>query len=139
VFSQTTEYALRTIVYLATQNGAPRTTRQIAEAARIPAGYLSKVLQVLVRAKIVNSQRGVNGGFTLARPPDELSALDVINAVDPIRRIERCPLGLESHGAKLCPLHRRLDGAIALVEKALAETRISDLLGGRSRRKPFCE
>jgi Rrf2 family nitric oxide-sensitive transcriptional repressor len=139
LFSQTVEYALRTVVWLATQKGAPRTTQEIAEAARIPAGYLSKVLQQLVRARLLKSQRGVKGGFTLARSVEEISTLDVVNAVGPIRRIERCPLGIESHGTKLCALHRKLDDAIALVEKGLAETKISELLGRRSSRKPFCE
>lgn len=139
VFSQTVEYALRTVVWLATQKGAPRTTQEIAEAARIPAGYLSKVLQRLVHAGLLNSQRGLKGGFTLARPSSEISTLDVVNAVDPIRRIGTCPLGLESHAAGLCPLHRRLDDAIALVERRLAETKISDLIGRRSGRKALCE
>ena len=139
MFSQTVEYALRTIVWLATQGGAPRTTRQIAEAAKIPQGYLAKVLQMLTRARLLDSQRGINGGFTLARPPEELSPLDVVNAVDPIRRIERCPLELESHRDRLCPLHHRLDEAISLIEKKLGETRISDLLKAPPNTPPFCE
>jgi Rrf2 family protein len=139
LFSQTVEYALRTIVWLATQGDAPRTTQEIARAARIPAGYLSKVLQKLVRAKLLNSQRGLKGGFTLARSPAEISTLDVVSAVDPIRRIESCPLGLESHGARLCPLHRRLDDAIALIEERLEKTKISELIARRSGRKPLCK
>jgi Rrf2 family protein len=138
LFSQTVEYALRTIVWLATQKGAPRTTQEIADAARVPVGYLSKVLQMLTRAKLLNSQRGVNGGFTLARRPEELTALDVVSAVDPIRRIDKCPLGIQSHEANLCPLHDRLDDAIALVEKSLAATKISELSKPRAGVKPFC-
>ncbi len=138
MFSQTVEYALRTIVWLATQKGAPRTTQEIADAARVPVGYLSKVLQMLTRAKLLNSQRGVNGGFTLARRPEELTALDVVSAVDPIRRIDKCPLGIQSHEANLCPLHDRLDDAIALVEKSLAATKISELSKPRAGVKPFC-
>jgi Rrf2 family protein len=138
MFSQTVEYALRIVVWLASQNGEPRTTRQIAGATRIPAGYLSKVLQNLGRSGIVIGQRGVGGGFTLSVPPERLSPLDIINAVDPIKRIKRCPLGLKAHSAGLCPLHRRLDEAIAVIEKGLGETRISDLVAGQSS-GPFCE
>jgi Rrf2 family nitric oxide-sensitive transcriptional repressor len=138
MFSQTVEYALRIVVWLASQGGKPRTTSQIAEATKIPAGYLAKVLQSLGRARLVDSQRGIGGGFTLAVSPDELSLLDVINAVDAIKRIERCPLKLKSHAAELCPLHHRLDEAMALIEKGLGETKIADLLRTPSSDDPFC-
>ena len=138
MFSQTVEYALRIVVWLASQGNEPRTTQQIAKATKIPAGYLSKVLQNLGRSRIVDGRRGVGGGFTLAVRPEDLSPLDIINAVDPIRRIKRCPLGLKTHSTGLCPLHRRLDEAIALIEKGLGETRISDLVAGLAR-GPFCE
>jgi Rrf2 family protein len=139
MFSQTVEYALRTVVWLASQGGEPRTTQQIAKATKIPAGYLAKVLQSLGRAGLVDAQRGIGGGFTLAVSPDELTPLDVINAVDPIKRIKRCPLGLKSHSTGLCPLHHRLDEAMALIEKGLGETKISDLLRAPSSGNPFCE
>jgi Rrf2 family protein len=138
MFSQTVEYALRTVVWLASQGDEPRTTRQIAKATKIPAGYLAKVLQSLGRGRLVDARRGIGGGFTLAVSPDELTPLDVINAVDPIKRIERCPLGLKSHSTGLCPLHHRLDDAMALIEKGLGETKISDLLKAPSSDDPFC-
>ena len=57
----------------------------------------------------------------------ELTVLDVMEAVDPIRRIRSCPLGIKGH-TNLCPLHRRLDQAMALVENALQESTIAELL-----------
>jgi DNA-binding IscR family transcriptional regulator len=68
-----------------------------------------------------------------------LTVLDVINAVDPFKRIEQCPLGLESHSGNLCPLHKRLDEAAAYVERSFAATTISELLGQPHRSTPFCE
>lgn len=140
MISQTAEYALRAIVYLADQKGTSRTTQQIAEVTRVPAGYLAKVMQGLSRSGLVNAQRGLHGGFTLARPADGLTVLDVVQAVDPLRRIERCPLGLKGH-LSLCPLHRRLDNAVALMENALAESTIAELLAESARGKgpkPLC-
>ena len=141
MFSQTAEYALRAVVYLASQGGAAQTTQQIAEATRVPAGYLSKVMQGLSRAGLVHAQRGLHGGFTLARAAEELSVLDVIQAVDPIRRIRSCPLGIKGH-VNLCPLHRRLDQAVALVEDALQRSTIAELLAeperGRGIPMPLC-
>jgi Rrf2 family protein len=128
VISQTAEYALRSVVYLGSQVGQPVTTQRIAAATQVPAGYLSKVLQALGRAGLVDAQRGLKGGYALARPLDELTVLDVINAVDPLERITRCPLGLAAHGGHLCALHRRLDQAIATVESLYGQTTIEQLL-----------
>jgi Rrf2 family protein len=137
MISQTAEYALRSIVYLADQ-GVARTTTEIAKATQVPAGYLAKVMQSLSRAGLVKSQRGLNGGFTLARDPDELSILAVVNAVDPIQRFAECPLGILSHGRRLCPLHFRLDQAAAMVEKAFGETMVAELLAAPRTRRSLC-
>jgi DNA-binding IscR family transcriptional regulator len=56
-----------------------------------------------------------------------LSVLDVLNAVDPPRRIRECPLGLAAHAHALCPLHQRLDDAMALIEKSFRSTTIADV------------
>ena len=128
MLSSTSEYALRAAVYLASNPGEPRTSQQIAQVTHVPPGYVSKVLQDLVRAGLAHSQRGPSGGFTLAREPNRVSVLEVINAVDPIKRIRECPLGLPSHGKNLCRLHQRVDDAIAAVEKAFAESTIAELM-----------
>ncbi len=130
MLSRTAEYALRAVVHLAARPGEARTAQQIAEATGVPAGYLAKILQRLVRAGLVGSQRGLRGGFTLLREPRDLSLLDVVTVVDPVRRIRTCPLGRGGHGENLCPLHRRLDQALAGVEEVLAAARVSELLDG---------
>lgn len=144
MISQTAEYALRAVVHLATiqqnsvqengvqENGAvpvmvSQTAQQIASATQVPSGYLSKVLQTLSRAGLILSQRGLGGGFTLARPSQEITVYEVVQAVDPLRRIRECPLGLEAHRAALCPLHAKLDSATTLVEKSFRETTIGAL------------
>ena len=127
MFSKTVEYALRAMVYLASQEGTPRTTQQIAAATKVKGAYLSKVMQSLGRKRLVQSQRGLHGGFTLTRPTDDLTVLDIIMAVDPIQRIESCPLGIKGH-INLCPLHRRLDQAMKLVEDALQKSTLAELL-----------
>jgi Rrf2 family nitric oxide-sensitive transcriptional repressor len=139
MISQTVEYALRAVVYLAGQAPEARTTDQIATATRVPKAYLSKVLQGLVRAGMVHSQRGIGGGMALVKTPAELTILHVVNAVDPIQRIRTCPLGLESHGAALCPLHRRLDESLALFESAFNTTTLAEVLSEPSPSVPLCE
>jgi Rrf2 family protein len=111
----------------------------VAEATRVPPAYLSKVLQALSRGGIVKSQRGVGGGISLARPPEDLTILEVVNAVEPIQRIRSCPLGLKSHGVRLCPLHRRIDDAMATVEAAFGQTTLAEILAEPTHSPPLCE
>jgi Rrf2 family nitric oxide-sensitive transcriptional repressor len=138
LFSRTTEYALRAMVWLAQRHPEPQTTQQIADVAQIPVGYLSKVMQGLGRAGLAQASRGLHGGFTLVRGPDRVTVLDVINAVDPIRRIRECPLKLAAHGLFLCPLHKRLDEALATIEGAFGKTTLAELLGPDVTVQPLC-
>jgi Rrf2 family protein len=137
MISQTVEYALRAVVFLADQN-EPRTTQQIAQRTRVPAPYLAKVMQSLNRAHLVHSQRGLHGGFTLARSPDQVTIWDVVQAVEPFQRIRSCPLELKAHRLRLCPLHKRLDDALALIEKAYRDTTVAEILAEPTTSKPLC-
>ena len=138
MISQTVEYALRAAVHLASVAPEARTTDQIAEATRVPRAYLSKVLQSLARAGLVLSQRGLGGGMSLAKGAAEITILEVVNAVEPIQRIHTCPLGLAAHGVHLCPLHSRLDRALATVEIALANSTLEEILNEPTRSVPLC-
>lgn len=128
MISQTAEYALRAVAQLAAHVDEPQTAQQIAADTQVPLPYLSKVLQSLAREGVIHSQRGLHGGFTLRMDADELTVYAVVEAVDPLKRISTCPLGLIDHGAKLCPLHRRLDEAFSAVEVAFRATYIGELL-----------
>lgn len=140
MFSKSVEYALRAVAHLAYESPHPRTTEQIAEATRVDSiTYLSKVLQALSRKGVVKSQRGVGGGMHLVKKPEELTILEVVNAVEPINRITTCPLGLRSHGVRLCPLHRRMDDALAMVESAFGKTTLAEVLAEPTRSPPLCE
>ena len=116
-----------------------RNTDQIAEATQVPKAYLSKVLQNLGRAGILRSRRGIGGGMTLVKSPEALTLLEVIAAVEPIQRIPTCPLGLESHGVDLCPLHKRLDDALAMVESAFRRTTLAEIVAGPRPGAPGCD
>jgi Rrf2 family nitric oxide-sensitive transcriptional repressor len=128
MISQTTEYALRAMLILSSDTSVSWKTSDIAKLSKVPPDYLSKVLQELSRAKLVIGSRGAHGGFRLARKPEQLTILEVVNAVDPLPRIHKCPLGLKSHGTNLCPLHKRLDSAAALVEEAFSSSTLAELV-----------
>jgi Rrf2 family protein len=130
LFSQTTDYALRSVAHLASCPEGETTVREMAQAIHVNVPYLRKVIQKLCEVGIVAAQRGKGGGIRLQADPNELTILDVMNATDPIHRIESCPLGLPDH-MKLCSLHAELDEAIALVEKVLSSRTIGQLLTTR--------
>lgn len=138
MISQTTEYALRAVVFMAQHPNSPYVTQQVAEATKVPPGYLAKVLQSLSRAGLVSSQRGLGGGFTLAKSPSEMTIYAVVQAVEPIQRIRTCPLKISAHGTNLCALHQKLDDAMAIIEKSFQETTLADLLAEPRKSTPLC-
>ncbi len=133
MFSQTVEYILRVVVFLAVREQSPSTTNQISGATQVPIGYLAKIMQRLGKSGLVKSQRRRNGGFVLAKSAYQLSLYDIIQGLEPIGRISRCPLNIPEHRTALCPLHARLDKAVAAVETTLREASIVDLMAQVNR------
>jgi len=111
----------------------------LAERTQVPQDYLSKVLQLLARASLIAGRRGVGGGYRLARPATEITMIEVVNAVEPVKRIERCPLGMNGHNGNLCPLHRRMDEATKSVIDILNGVSLDDLLNDPASASPLCE
>lgn len=135
MLSQTVEYALRAMSRLAAPDGAPATCRMIAQAMSVPQSYLSKIMRALVHANLVRSYRGPHGGFALARAAEEITVLEIVNAVDPIRRTTSCPLNDPEH-VSLCPLHQCLDDALADVERAFSRATLADIADTPRLRQP---
>lgn len=131
--SQTVEYALRAMSHLASLRGVAATCQTISAATRVPQGYLSKIMRDLVCADLVRSFRGPRGGFTLARDPARITILDIVNAVDPIRRIESCPLENPLH-VQLCPLHKCLDDVLAQMEQTFRTATLGSVLDSACQR-----
>lgn len=128
MISQTAEYALRAMVFLAEQPEKSFSIPRIAEATQVPSQYLAKVMQDLARLGVVASRRGVKGGYSLARAANTVTLLEIVQAVDPVRRITACPLGLASHKDRLCTLHARIDHACEQFEVAFQATTLGQLL-----------
>jgi Rrf2 family transcriptional regulator, nitric oxide-sensitive transcriptional repressor len=142
MFSQTVEYALRAMICLASPplDSPAVSSSVIAGRTAVPPGYLSKILRDLVVAKLVKSFRGPRGGFTLARAPEEITILDVVNAVDPFRRLKAAPAGADDSGMDL--LHQRLDHTMTEIQAMLGDATLADVLraegelGGNSGERP---
>lgn len=78
----TVDYAIRALAELAGDPEGPVTAERLASAQGIPLKFLRTIMTDLKRARLVTSQRGPEGGFTLARPADEISLADIFRAVD---------------------------------------------------------
>lgn len=135
MFSQTAEYALRSIVWLALTPESLVPTTDLAKATRVPAHYLAKVLQQLAAAKLINGRRGVGGGYQLARPARDITLRQVVAAVMPLDRITSCPMGVPCDN--LCDLHRLMDSLTAEVLRVLDTKTVADLAEHRGG-APLC-
>lgn len=138
MLSKTAEYALRTVACLAREVDRAESAERLATLTKVPRRYLHKVLQDLVRAELVHSRPGPGGGYVLALSAENVTILDVVNAVSPLERIRHCPLGLASH-TSLCPLHQELDKAYAATEAAFAGVTIGQVLRSTGKIVPLCD
>lgn len=136
MLSQTSEYALRAVIYLAqAPPGTPVKLEQMAERLGAPRNYLSKTLHQLARAGVLSSGRGPAGGFRLAVPPERLTLADVVAPFEPPTTLaRRCLLGPgECSDAHPCVAHTRWKVVAAPMRGFFRETTVADLLGGEIR------
>lgn len=109
----------------------------IALATKINAPYLRKVLNKLRDAELISTQQGTGGGISLTRSPVELTMLDIVGAVDSLKRIESCPLGVPGHN-KLCPLHSEIDRTLARMYELLESKTIAELVAQKTSEVGRC-
>ena len=101
------DYGIRSVLYLARQPFKKVSfVNEISEDYKIPRSFLAKILQKLVKAKIVRSYRGVKGGFSLARSPREISVLDVLEAIEGRLSVNLCIADKKKCSfSRNCPVH----------------------------------
>jgi Rrf2 family protein len=129
MLTHTADYALRALIYLAhdPEDGYHQ-TRDLAKTLNVPANYLGKILQLLAHKQIVESRRGMNGGFRLARLPDQIRLYDVLHALDAVPVDIECPLLTGGCQIELCTLHRRFAAMTAAYVRFLNQTTLEDVL-----------
>ncbi len=129
--TRASSYALHAVAFMAVQkHDRPIASHNIAQARGIPERFLLKVLKPLVSARVLLSIKGPNGGYRLAKKPDDITMLEVLEAVDgPIRG--QAPFSEESNG----PLNHKLENickqSADAVRKQLEKVRVSDLVSGK--------
>jgi Rrf2 family protein len=131
MFTKSTEYALRAVVYLAKNSSEEKRfgIKTIAQSLGFPEPYLAKVLQHLVRRKIIQSSKGPNGGFQASKQTMEISLLEIIDANEGLDFFNRCGLGLvECEDSKPCPIHNEYGKFREGLYNTLSEKKIKDII-----------
>lgn len=133
VISRSSEYAIRALTHLACHDdGRHRLARDMAERLGIPAPFLGKVLQPLVAKGLLHSQRGRSGGFKLARKPEEIRLVDVVETLETLHPADTCLLGQsECKDEGACPLHAYWQVAARSFHERLRGTTLADLVAHR--------
>jgi len=137
MISRTSGYALEALLVIARRDGRMTRATELALELDIPANYLSKILNALARAHILESERGPAGGFRLARPADEITFLDAVSVFEDTGTVRQCLLGRgRCRDDHACPLHARWKAVSSPVFDYLRETRLGDLLDGGPAEAP---
>jgi Rrf2 family protein len=130
MLSQTAEYALRAVLYLAEHAaGRPVRVAEMANALQIPRNYLSKILHQLARSGVLVSLRGKAGGFQLGVRPDRLALSAVVTSFDRIEERRRCLLGRpQCSDRTACAAHDRWKTVADAVAGFFRDTTVADLV-----------
>lgn len=135
IFSRQCEYALRAVLYMSAQSerasqpdGGFTNIIEMSERLDIPMPFLGKTLQLLVRKKILQSQKGPRGGFKLAKAPDEVGLFHIVDAIDGSAFLTSCVLGFPECSSKSpCPVHAEWGTLRDSVYQMLANKTIADI------------
>ncbi|MGO4544619.1 Rrf2 family transcriptional regulator [Paenibacillus sp. 2TAB23] len=123
-YSQATDYALHVMLYLtAAPTDKPVGVQLLAEKLGVSQTYLSKMMTKLVKAGLIQSAPGANGGYRIRRNQDEISFLDIIHAIEGTASLFECSL---DHGSE-CQIQRVVIEAERKMEQHLLNTKIADL------------
>jgi Rrf2 family protein len=127
-YTKATNYALHIMAYFVKQEGKDNLSLQpLANHMNIPATYLSKILTQLVKADLIQSTPGVNGGYSLRKPKNEISFYDVIQAIEGSGALFTCEMN-EMDGNHGCRIERVMKDAEEKMVTHLKEKHLCDIV-----------
>jgi Rrf2 family transcriptional regulator, iron-sulfur cluster assembly transcription factor len=136
IYSSACEYAIRAVTHLAASKNGLVKLREIAKSEEIPAPFLANILNRLVTAGVLRSTRGPTGGYGLMRPPGEVTLLDIKEAIDGLRELEECAVGLERCSDDTpCPLHDTWKPIRARIREYLESTTLEAMAEATNRKR----
>jgi Rrf2 family protein len=133
---QDTDYTMRALVHLAARRDeGPLAAKALASACDIPEDFAYKILQRLTKSGIVESHMGVQGGFVLARNPQEINLLEIVEAVQGPVAVRKCLLGKEEACPRhpSCPVAAKLGGLQDTISDFLSSITLADVLEAGSQ------
>lgn len=134
--AQSTGYAILAMGFIASAAGKPLLVRTIASKCDLPAPFLSKIVNKLARGDLVHTQRGVNGGVSLARPASTITLQEVCEALDDPILEKRCMLGVaQCSDARACPAHEFNTKHREQTMAFLSTTTIADIAAFETQRR----
>ena len=132
--SRMTDYGVVVMAQLNQHAGNTSTAPELAQATGLPAPTVSKLLKQLAKSGLLDSRRGVNGGYALTRDLESVTAMEIIEALDGPVALTACVEGAEDacNVESLCPMRGGWDKVNAAVRRALCELTLADLCPPRS-------
>ncbi|MDX9858008.1 MAG: Rrf2 family transcriptional regulator [candidate division Zixibacteria bacterium] len=128
MITKKTEYAIRAVWELGQSSEGLRTAAQVAEAQGIPPKYLPQIVAELVQAGLLVSARGYRGGLRLSRPPQAVTLLDIVEAIQGRLDLFECQRGamecMHLPGCELKAVYHRAQDAM---EAVFRQTRLTDI------------
>jgi Rrf2 family protein len=127
------DYAVRAVLYLAQRDAGTRiSTGQIAREQRIPLTFLAKIVSQLSAAGLLHTTRGARGGVALARPPEAISLLEVVEAIDGPVMLNLCAIDPDACqlGDECLVRDAWCEAQVELVSR-LSSTKFGELINGR--------
>ncbi|MFA4925652.1 MAG: Rrf2 family transcriptional regulator [Candidatus Aminicenantales bacterium] len=126
---QPTDYAFRLLVALAQAPGKPISSRTLASEGSVPYQFASKIMQKLHEQSLVESIMGPFGGFRLARPAEQVTLLEIIEAVQGPVVVNTCLLGQDTcQRRNICPVRDKLESLQKTMVDYLGSVTLADMV-----------
>jgi len=134
--SQTTGYAIKALACLNEPACDCQQTANIAECSGVPRPYLSKIIQSLARGGLVIAKRGIGGGIRLSRPPEQISLLEIVEAVEGEEWLGDCLLGMDECSNQVtCPTHDFWQRISREIRDELGKTTLASVITFKQNRR----
>jgi Rrf2 family protein len=141
------EYGLHCLLWLIRPQSKPASSRDLADLQGVSPSFMAKIFPKLEKAGIVRASEGIRGGYLLARPPDQITVLDVVDAIEGVKPLfdcqeirGRCAIFAGKpppwSGQGVCGIHAVMLRAEKRMREELARTTIADLAAGVERKTP---
>jgi FeS assembly SUF system regulator len=135
--SRLTDYGTGVLAYLAGAGDRPHSSNEVAELTGLPVATVSKILKLLTRSGLVNSHRGAQGGYALARPAEHITAAEVLDALEGPVALTECSIedsncALES----VCRVGTAWQRINIAIRRALDEVSLAELASMQAGHRP---